>query len=451
LSRFNVTLHSVSLVSQSGKTVSLLSSHLYPEFIHMNGKPDPLAVANVPQDVYTSAIVSLGVTSFTCVGLLSIQEPQVWVIGTGLGPVPSSDVTVILPKPIAVSGTSMGLLLDMQVSKSASIGSGCSGNQPASLTPNFVVTPVNLAAQPTNSSDGKLTGLIGVVQTIDTSKNAISVASADGSNYGGGDSTGFPDPASGPIWQVKFDTSTTFQGIDGFSQLAQGMALDLDALIQGDGSLLATRAAVPDTNTTALSLWTGPVLTVYSNGTTVYGAGMNLGYLARQQTGAELSGSAAVLNYQNARFKISGELSNLASLPFSASFTGSNIVAGQNVAVTLHQSTFAPTYIGTIASATLLPQTINGTVSAVGKDGGFTVYAVTLAPYDLFPTFATQVGQATILANPNTVVVYADSNTQMLNTNPIAVGSVARFYGLVFNDNGTLRMDCAQVNDGVAE
>jgi len=25
------------------------------------------------------------------------------------------------------------------------------------------------------------------------------------------------------------------------------------------------------------------------------------------------------------------------------------------------------------------------------------------------------------------------------------------FYGLVFNDNGTLRMDCAQIMDGVAE
>jgi hypothetical protein len=56
-----------------------------------------------------------------------------------------------------------------------------------------------------------------------------------------------------------------------------------------------------------------------------------------------------------------------------------------------------------------------------------------------------------VLTDPNTVVVYADSNTQMLNTNPIAVGGVARFYGLVFNDNGTLRMDCAQIKDGVAE
>ena len=29
--------------------------------------------------------------------------------------------------------------------------------------------------------------------------------------------------------------------------------------------------------------------------------------------------------------------------------------------------------------------------------------------------------------------------------------NVVRFYGLVFNDNGTLRMDCAEINDGVPE
>jgi hypothetical protein len=62
-----------------------------------------------------------------------------------------------------------------------------------------------------------------------------------------------------------------------------------------------------------------------------------------------------------------------------------------------------------------------------------------------------QPGQTTLLKNPNTVVVYADSNTQMLNSGAVSVGGTFRFYGLVFNDNGTLRMDCAQVNDGVAE
>ena len=70
---------------------------------------------------------------------------------------------------------------------------------------------------------------------------------------------------------------------------------------------------------------------------------------------------------------------------------------------------------------------------------------------DLFPNLAVQPGQPTLLTNPNTVVVYADSNTQRLNSGTVSVGGLFRFYGLVFNDNGTLRMDCAQVNDGVAE
>jgi hypothetical protein len=47
--------------------------------------------------------------------------------------------------------------------------------------------------------------------------------------------------------------------------------------------------------------------------------------------------------------------------------------------------------------------------------------------------------------------VYVDNNTQQLNSQPLAPGSTLRFYGLVFNDNGTLRMDYPQVNDGVPE
>ncbi len=44
-----------------------------------------------------------------------------------------------------------------------------------------------------------------------------------------------------------------------------------------------------------------------------------------------------------------------------------------------------------------------------------------------------QPGQTTRISNPTTVVVYIDRNTQMLSTSPLAVSSVARFYGRVFN------------------
>jgi hypothetical protein len=69
----------------------------------------------------------------------------------------------------------------------------------------------------------------------------------------------------------------------------------------------------------------------------------------------------------------------------------------------------------------------------------------------MFLNFAVQLGQTTLLSNPGSIVVYVDSNTQLLNSGTIGTGSLLRFNGLVFNDSGTLRMDCAQVNDGVAE
>ena len=56
-----------------------------------------------------------------------------------------------------------------------------------------------------------------------------------------------------------------------------------------------------------------------------------------------------------------------------------------------------------------------------------------------------------MLTDPSNVVLYVDNNTQMLNTQPLALGSVLRFNGLLFNNNRTLRMDCGQVNDGVPE
>lgn len=124
------------------------------------------------------------------------------------------------------------------------------------------------------------------------------------------------------------------------------------------------------------------------------------------------------------------------------------MVDGQNILFSTH-APIEP--FQALTTITLLPQTLDGTVSAISSEGNFTTYTVTLAPYDLFPNLAVQPGQTTLLTNPNTVVVYADSNTQMLNSSAVSVGGLFRFYGLVFNDNGTLRMDSAQVNDGVAE
>jgi hypothetical protein len=397
---------------------------------------------NVPQDVYTSATASLGTAGFTCATIGPDGSPATGFFGSW--PVPATDVTVSLPAPITITGTSMGLSLDLLVSQSASDTNCATAGTPYSLTPTFAVTPVEFSTQPTNSS--KLNGLEGVVASINSAGNGLNVASAEGSNYGGVDPSGSVDPANGPNWQIAFNGSTVFQGISGSSQLAAGMPVDMDAAIQADGSLLATRIAVYDTDTTDLSLWNVPLIHVNSSAPT-------LGTAEREEVGAVLGGDDAPVDFSSSTFNISGQLSNLAGLPFQVNFTGANMVAGQNIALTFHYPGGYPGGANgpSASTITLLPQTINGTVTAVSTSGGFTAYTVALAAYDMFPALAVQNGQTSLLTNPSTVVVYVDANTQLLNTTPLATGSVLRFNGLVFNDNGTLRMDCDQVNDGVAE
>jgi hypothetical protein len=98
-----------------------------------------------------------------------------------------------------------------------------------------------------------------------------------------------------------------------------------------------------------------------------------------------------------------------------------------------------------------MPQAIDGIVLGSSVSGNFTIYSVELANYDPFVILAALPGQATLVTQPDVVQVYVDSSTRMLNSTSVATGGTLRFYGLVFNDQGVLRMDCAQINDGVPQ
>jgi hypothetical protein len=290
-----------------------------------------------------------------------------------------------------------------------------------------------LAASPTNSANGKVTGGDGEVTAVSSGGNSFTLSIP---NYVPA-LTGLPVP-------VLSDVNTIYQGISGASALAVGSFVNMDGAIQSDGSLLATRIAVQDPS--AVYVFRGPLMQVASSVSALF-------MHAREMQGAGIPGYpfgvGASFNYGSTAFQISGQLSNLGSLPFVPSFNGSNMVPGQEVYI----STTALPNNGPYPSAatmTLMPQTIDGMVAGSSTSGGFTDYTVTLASYDLFPALAVQPGQTTVENNPSEVEVYIDSNTQLLNTQPLSAGSTLRFYGLVFNDNGTLRMDCAQVNDGVA-
>jgi hypothetical protein len=435
LFQFSVTLQSLTLTSQSGQTVSLLATPASDEFMHLNGRVEPLATVSVPQGIYTSAAATLSEAFPACAG----QSAGSDLMDEALGGLNGLTAASIEPEqPITVTGSSMGLVLDLQVSETAPFNGGCSSSltDAVTITPTFSLTPISVAAQPTNSANGKALGVEGLISSVN----------ADGNAFTAGALYSFNEGAKLPTWQVSVSSGTVFQGVGSTSGLTVGMPVDMDLVIEPDGSLLATRVAVYDTDTTNLSLAFGPPMVIYPSGgyQAVYPV---MDTLEVEQDGL-LTSLTGLYSLNEATPQISGQLANLQSLPFTATFDSANMVDGQNILFSTHApaGVFQP-----LTTITLLPQTIDGTVSAISSEGNFTAYTVTLAPYDLFPNLAVQPGQTTLLTNPNTVVVYADGNTQMLKSSAVSVGGLFRFYGLVFNDHGTLRMDCAQVNDGVAE
>ena len=433
VTRFGVGFQTLTLTSQSGKTVTLSSSQQPSEFMHLDGGIEPLTTATVPQDIYPSATATLGQAVYICIA----QDPTTNGLYIANYSIINQGPAINLPAPITITGNNMALLLDMQVSASAPFP-GCYSDPPFtgfSMAPTFNLTPFALSASPTNSGNGKLSGLDAEVASVEMNGSSLTLTIAGG-------------PFGTRTLTASSNTQTVFEGIGGASALSPGMFLNLDGAIQSDGSLLATRIAVEDPS--AINEITGPLMFVDTEIPVLMQYGRTeLGTLVPIPNGTAYFDTPD-FDFINATFNISGQLTNLQSLPFAPSFTAANMVAWQNVGITSPNLSLVGGVYTPANTITLVPQTINATVVSSQQAGNFTDYTVSLASYDLFPTLAVQQGQTTLLNNPSQVEVYVDSNTQMLNTEALAPGSTLLFYGLVFNDNGTLRMDCSQVNDGVA-
>jgi hypothetical protein len=344
---FSLNLLSLTLTTQSGKSVSLFTAAPYPrsvEFLHLNAASEPYFNASIPQDVYTSATATVGSSGFGCTSLSSaggLNNSNFAYQNT-----PNANVTVNLPAPITVSGSIMGLQLNLLVSKSATLANcdGSLGFDPYTITPTFSLTPVAF------SSQVKETSLQGIAASV--TGNTFVVTSPDG-----------------PNWSVDTNATTVFQGISGATALSGGMAIDMDVAIQPDGSLLATRVAALDSNPTTLSLTTGPetfVCLCQPSGDFI--GLLQQGYLYN----TVLLGGSQPFSFGNSSFSISGQVANLQSPPFTRTFNAANMVPGQNLAYTFHATQFGggPLYVPA-ATVTLMPQTINGTVQSVSSVGGF--------------------------------------------------------------------------------
>lgn len=441
---FYVDVTSISLTDQSGATINVLAAPQSPastqiqeaEFIHLNGQKAAFLASMVPQGTYTSATLAYSYAQFTHLRLNTLGALEIVTDAVGGPTATSQTASVNLPAPLAIRGDAMTVSLDLQVSTSATFTDHGAGQQDTyAITPIFTLSPVTSAPQ----SPVRVMGVDALIASVQSGGNGLVLMM----DYGFNNPT-FPD---GSTFTVATNASTIYQGVGNFSALAPGMIANVDLTVQSDGSLLATRIEVDDSNAT--NVLSGPL-------GTVFGAQNQIVVLGRtnEEFNQTVVPGSNFMPYSfdgNTAFAVSAQLATLSNLPFSATFDSSSMVAGQNVAVAsqvIVTSGATRTHATTI---TLMPQTINATVTGVSSSGGFTVYTVSLAPYDLFPLLAVQPGQTTALQNSSSVEIYVDSNTQTLNSNAIAPGNVLRFNGVIFNDNGVARMVCRQVNDGIPE
>jgi hypothetical protein len=433
---FGIGIDSVQLVDQAGKAVTLYTfdnqGRQPAEFMHLNGASEPLSIASVPQGIYSSAVVTTNSCAFTTISFASpgVGQPSTLITSTyaeGLCGQGTGQTTVHLPSPIMVSGSTVALSLNLQVPQSYTL-TGTGANAPYTISPVFTLTQSTISPNPTNDENGKITGLDARIIAVNATGSTFQIQTI-----------------SSVSLTLSAGANTVFQGLSGIAALNTGEIVNTDVAIQSDGSLLATRVEVGDSAATGDLV--GPWL-AYTGNPGVFIIDPSGCFLAPSEVACD-----SITNATNVTaFSVSGQVNNMGNLPFTPTFNASALVLGANLS-TYWNGDRDPQSEPYATTVVLRPQTIDGTVTAMSTMNGFSVYTVQLASYDLIPTLQQYIpiGYPNELNPPFSVVVYADSNTQLLNSQNISTGSVLRFRGVIFDDNGRARMDCQEIMDGVTE
>ena len=416
---FTLTLNSITLTDSANQTASILPTATTIEVCHLNGIQAPLVTASIPQDTYTSATITF-------------SSPQITYINSSGQPVSvtptlaTTSFTFTFPTPFTVNNTSTSLLVDLLAGRSVAI----SGTT-VTVTPVFSIKPVPpAAAAPPPSQNG--TGMQQMATVVSVSGTSVTL-----------------QPGSGPNFTVSTNSSTILQGpnFTSLSALTVGEIVQVDFIVQSGGTYLATRIQIPPPppNGQQPNMISGPVTSVGSGSfkmVLMQGAGPAVSPVA-----ASAVSVLTVTTTGSTTFAIAPQFVTLSGLPFTPSFTSSNLVAGQTVGVVT--SAFSAS-AGTATATTvyLAPQTVNGTVTAIATSGAYTAYTFSLASGSAFSSLS---GATTITVYTGAATAPPPASTATGATAPpaIAVGSTVRFNGLIFNlGSGSFAMVAGCSPDG---
>ncbi|MFP5230835.1 MAG: DUF5666 domain-containing protein [Acidobacteriota bacterium] len=415
---FSMNITSMSLTGSNG-SVSVTSSSTPMEMMHLMGTMQPLGMISVPQGTYTGASITIGSATVMYMDPTTKAPAQQTIAGPING-------TMAFSSPITVGATPMAMGFDLDLAKSVT---GSSGS--LTMNPVFNVTSgAQGSGNPMDFSDGGIQQMMGSISSVSAGSFTMTPMQAVKS------------------FTFSTNSSTVFDGTT-MGTMANGMLAIVDATLQSDGSLLATKVqsmigsggmmgggmvtAVTGSPATQITM-------AMQNGV---GAGMMSSYLAEGAT-VNMNGSTV--------YEIDDDNVDMAGLPFTPVFDASHLYAGQSMMPISSGSMMAGgsgggmmggggmgggMMAGTITASTLElePQGLTGSVASALQSGSSGTFTLTLPADCAFTT----------LTGASSVTVYQQSATRLAGGASIASGSTVHVFGLLFFDSGQWKMVASRI------
>lgn len=404
---FSMNITSMTLNGSNGNT-TVVANTTPMEMMHLMGAMQPLSMITVPPGSYTGATITIGSATVTYMNPTTNTITQQTFQNPMTG-------TVTFSSPVTVGSIPMAMNFDLDLASSVTGSAG-------SLTMNPVFNMTfgqQGSGNPGDYANGGISAMMGSIASVSSSSFTMTSMQSVGN------------------FTFATNGTTTFDGTT-MGGMSDGMLVMVDATLQADGSLLATRV---QSMVGSGGMMGGGIVTVATptsltllmqNGV---GAGMMSSYLADGVT---------VNISSNTTYQMNEDGMDMTGLPFTPAFDANHLYVGQSVMPVSAGGMMngsggmgggmmgGTTMAGTITASNLelMPQGITGTAAVTLSSGTATNFAMTLPSDSAF----------TALTGATTVTVYQQTDTIMEGGSGITSGTAMHAFGLLFYDGGQWKM-----------
>lgn len=398
-----VTIASISLVNDSGTAVPVVTTPIQIELRRLAGTFRPISLSSVPVGTYTQANIQLSAAE------INVIDPATGQLVEKNLPVPSSPITIKFASPLVLTTQAATVNLDFNLASSVAIDAA--GN--ITFSPTIIATTGMVRPDNENEAEeGEIEEVVGAVTGISSPSFTIMLG-------------------QGPQ-KLTFltNSSTEFKDVGSLSGITNGTIVEVHAVTQTDGTLLATKVEVEveDENEQEAE---AEGLVVSTSGSPL----TQFAILVRDRSGdssksSPLGSTLTVDVNSNTNFVIDSDGFDLSKLSFTPVFDASSITKGQNVEAEMdsHEIEAEDEHSGSMAitadKVRLKQQALTGIVSDLTQTGNASSFTLTVAPDSVFA----------MLAGQTAISVVGQASTQMKTT--IANGGTAQVRGLLFFSSG---------------